>query len=630
MPAEDTRKNGTLHVISVQKEDAADAVADWLTTAYIDPEEEDAKVFGGAGVITPPVKLSHMFFWGDHSPTLPRCFEAYATNIDGFGNRIESIYEFAGDKDIEAMRQAMVLEQYLGDTDDPLLALDNDVPEATVPTDEEVLVVMDGLRRREAVERFALKTWFDSLCEGTFIALRRKTRIDLETCGNGYWEILRTKDNKPRRVNHLPAENMRLRPKIAAPVQIEERVQVSPLTWKDRKINKKFRTFVEALGDGKLVYFKEFGDTRVISRKTGKVYVDMAAFDADQDKPDGDLPATEVIHFKLYAAGSSYGQPRWIGTSESVVGQRKFDGVNRAYADNNTVPALAVMVHGGRATAETVKNIKDHIKKLKGSESFQSVLVLEGEPFSVPGEKPGVVKIEIQPLTHAQEKDGLFLEYDLQATDKIRSAFRLPPIVIGDTKDFNKATASAAMRQAEEQVFQPEREAFDAFLNKTLLVNELGIRLVKFRSLSPTTQDPEVLGKLVALMVQQGILTPAEAREIVSGVFNRDFDKIMELWTQQPLALTQQGFAFWEDPNVEPDDAQGDGSVQQGGQDGAEDGGEGEGAASRQVVTQAADLDVNGAVRVLLAHLMKVQHQAGVQQQIEIDFDQQRAELGVK
>ena len=50
---------------------------------------------------------------------------------------------------------------------------------------------------------------------------------------------------------------------------------------------KRFRRYVQ-IRDGKRVYFKEFGDPRLINARTGKV------------DDNAEVPATEIIHFKLY------------------------------------------------------------------------------------------------------------------------------------------------------------------------------------------------------------------------------------------------------------------------------------------------------------------------------------------
>ena len=51
-----------------------------------------------------------------------------------------------------------------------------------------------------------------------------------------------------------------------------------------------------------------------------------------------------------------------------------------------------------------------------------------------------------------------------------------------DSKDFNRATAESALRFAEDQVFQPERDEFDFLMNRKVLA-DMGIRFWRFRPL---------------------------------------------------------------------------------------------------------------------------------------------------
>jgi capsid portal protein len=56
------------------------------------------------------------------------------------------------------------------------------------------------------------------------------------------------------------------------------------------------------------------------------------------------------------------------------------------------------------------------------------------------------MKIEIVPLTDSQQKDALFQAYDERNADKIGQAFRLPRLLRGDVRDFNRSTAEGIQR----------------------------------------------------------------------------------------------------------------------------------------------------------------------------------------
>ena len=149
-------------------------------------------------------------------------------------------------------------------------------------------------------------------------------------------------------------------------------------------------------------------------------------------------------------------------------------------------------------------------------------------------------KIELRPLTEAQQHDALFQQYDERNMDKVGGAFRLPRLLRGDSRDFNRAVADAQLRFAEDQVFQPERDEFDFVINRKVLA-DMGIRFWRFRSQTPVTRDPERMTDMVEKLVRVGVLTPEEGRVLASDIFNREFAKLGADWTKRPITLTLAG-----------------------------------------------------------------------------------------
>ena len=74
------------------------------------------------------------------------------------------------------------------------------------------------------------------------------------------------------------------------PVEVTEKVRVDDVTWGEISRFKRFRTYVQALAPGvsanahDVVFFKELGDPRIISRKSGQVWPsEEAMHTADPD-----------------------------------------------------------------------------------------------------------------------------------------------------------------------------------------------------------------------------------------------------------------------------------------------------------------------------------------------------------
>jgi capsid portal protein len=227
-----------------------------------------------------------------------------------------------------------------------------------------------------------------------------------------------------------------------------------------------------------------------------------------------------------------------VGTLLSVLGSRQMEEVNYLYFENKSVPPMALLVSGGRLSDASVPRIERFIEEnLKGKANFHKILILEADGA---GTGESRAKIELRPLTDAQQQDALFQLYDERNIDKVGSAFRLPRMLRGETKDFNRSSAEAALRFAEDQVFQPERDEFDFLMNRKVLA-DMGVRFWRFRSQTPVTRDPERMTEMVERLVRVGVLTPEEGRVLAGDIFNREFRTIGDDWTKRPITLTLAG-----------------------------------------------------------------------------------------
>ena len=493
--------------------------------------EEISTAFATAGALQPPYDPEALCLLVEHSNSLRQNVDSYATNIDGNGYRFDAVIDFDAEDAKSMVADAMMLDR--------LAARDaGTLPEGMplTPTAEEVAARFTELRQLARVERARLESFFDFCCfDHSFVDLRRRTRQDLEVTGNAFWEVLRDGKGDLARFVYVPAYTVRLLPLDREAVEVRERVRVSPVSFDTVSARRRMRRFVQIQGSER-VYFKSFGDPRVVSRSTGRVFSDIAALKAAA--PD-DGPATELLHFAIHSPRSPYGVPRWVGTLLSVLGSRQMEEVNYLYFENKSVPPMALLVSGGRLSEASVPRIERFIEEnLKGKANFHKILILEADGAGT-GDG-GRAKIELRPLTDAQQQDALFQVYDERNIDKVGSAFRLPRLLRGESKDFNRATAESALRFAEDQVFQPERDEFDFMMNRKILA-DMGMRFWRFRSQTPVTRDPERMTEMVERLVRVGVLTPEEGRALAGDIFNREFRKIGDDWTKRPITLTLAG-----------------------------------------------------------------------------------------
>ena len=481
---------------------------------------EESAIFQSVGALTPPYDPTTLCLLVEHSNALRQNLDAYAVNIDGFGHRFEPVIDLEAEDADAKVEEALSLER-------SALRERGQLPiDASVEPDEvHVAEQKRELKQRARLERARLESFFEHCCfDSSFIDLRRRTRQDLETTGNAFWEVLRDGRGRVARLVYVASHTVRLLPLDRDPVEIEDWIPISPLSAERTTTRRRLRRFVQVCG-AEQIYFKSFGDPRCLSKRTGLSLI------ADGE----DEPATELIHFTIHSPRTPYGVPRWVGALLAVLGSRQMEEVNYLYFENKSVPPLALLISGGRLSESSVPRIERFIEEnLKGKRNFHKILILEAEAH---GREGGHAKIELHPLTEAQQRDALFQVYDERNIDKVGGAFRLPRLLRGESKDFNRATAESALRFAEEQVFQPERDEFDDLINRKLLT-DMGIRLWRFRSQTPVTRDPERMSVMVERLVRVGVLTPDEGRTLAGDIFNRELRKIGDDWTKRPLTLT--------------------------------------------------------------------------------------------
>ncbi|MFH0899999.1 MAG: phage portal protein [Pseudomonadota bacterium] len=480
-------------------------------TASMSAGDDQATAFAAAGALVPPYDPEALCLVLEHSNSLRQNVDAYATNIDGFGHRLEPAIDFEAEDASRRVADCIALERLAAQDRGELAA---DAP--AEPTAEEIAVRKHELEILARAEKARLESFFDFCCfDHSFVDLRRRTRQDLEVTGNAYWEVLRNNRGEVARLVHVPSQSVRLLPLDPQPVEVEERVRISPVSYEMVTARRRLRRFVQIQGTER-VYFKTFGDPRVVSKRSGGVFGDVAAL--LRARPD-DAPATEIMHFAIHSPRSPYGVPRWVGTLLSVLGSRQMEEVNYFYFENKSVPPLAVLVSGGTLAESAVPRIERFIEEnIKGKQNFHRMLILEADGAGG-GSSETRAKIELKPLTDAQQHDALFQEYDRRNIDKVGSAFRLPQLLRGDSHDYNRSVADAQLLFAEDQVFQPERDEFDYLINRKLLA-DMGIRFWRFRSQTPVTRDPERLTNMVEKLVRVGVLTPEEGRLLASDIFN--------------------------------------------------------------------------------------------------------------
>lgn len=464
--------------------------------------EDDAlqKDFSAGNMIKPPLPLDKLAELVSLSSILPQCIRAMETNVHGFGFELD----------------------YIGPP--------ADVDEATGKVD-----VKSGTNSEEAKEeRKRLRSFFETIHpQQSWSRIRKKMGSDYWTIGNGYFEITRNRVGKLAFVSHVQGKSIRLTRSDQEATEITVNVirdgKSTELPWR-----KHFRRFVQVFsGTLRKVYFKEYGDPRLIDNRTG-IPVPEGEKIADKHV------ANEMLHFCQYWAGSSYGVPLHVGVLISLYGSRLAEELNFHYFGNSTIPPGILMISGGTLSDDAFDELDAYwSEETRGVERMHRIVVVDAVPASDNMDKSGnALKIEFKALTDARLKDALFLEYIDTSRKKARSSFRLTPLYTGESEDVTKAVAEASRGVTEEQVFVPERKEFDWVINSTLM-RELGAELHVFRSKGPEIGDNDSAIRAMAVFNASGGMNPQISRVLMREILGIDVPDITEAWGEFPIAFTQ-------------------------------------------------------------------------------------------
>jgi len=254
---------------------------------------------------------------------------------------------------------------------------------------------------------------------------------------------------------------------------------------------KKFRKYRQTVS-GQTVYFKEFGDPRVMDKRSGE-YV------AEGETLELDYQANEILEFAI--GTTPYGEVRWVGQILGVDGSRKAESLNNNYFRNGRHTPLMIVVKGGTLTDESFTKLTEYMNGIKGEAGQHAFIVLETEAVDNKAgfEDEGKAEIEIKDLASILQKDELFQEYLDNNRRRVQSSFQLPDLYVGYTTDFNRATAQTAQEVTEKQVFQPERKSLAWAINNRLL-NGYNFKYVEAYFKEPDISNPDDIAKILNIV----------------------------------------------------------------------------------------------------------------------------------
>lgn len=441
--------------------------------------------------ISHPIDMRGLKELVSDSTILPQCIKAYKNNIAGFGLSVHYLSDY--DKETEEMK-------------------------AEWTRLEEIIALLN----------------MDMMAKEVFENVIR----DRETYGIAYCEVIRDFNGDVVQLEFIIDT-----PSVDMTYPLEPYVDVE-YYYKGKAIarKKKFRKFRQNIA-GKTVYFKEFGDPRVMDKTNGSYMEDGA-------EPQYDNQANEIIEFRI--GSMPYGEVRWIGQVLTVDGNRRAEVLNNNYFREGRHTPLMIVVKGGTLSDESFDKLKSYMNEIKGEKGQHAFIVLETESNenSAAFESEKQADIEIKDLASILQKDELFQEYQENGRKKTQSSFLLPDLYTGYTTDFNRATAQTAMEVTEKQVFQPERTSLAWTVNNRLL-NGYRFQYVGIKFDDPDITNPDDIQKILNITERAGGLTPNLAKEVTYNTLGKDGCEDYEGdWGDTPLQYMKASMeARTEEPN---------------------------------------------------------------------------------
>ena len=437
-----------------------------------------SEAYNAGDWITPVNDMRGLRQMVKHSTILPQCIRAYKNNIAGFGIGIRYV------EDVE---------------ETPEMA-------AEFKRAEEIVELLNTEQDTKEV--------FEDVIEAR------------ETYGIAYLEVIRNLAGEVVQIEFIKetpsvSKTKPLDPYIPS-IYYHHGQQV------ERK--KRYCKYKQEIG-GKTVYFKEFGDPRIMDSRDGKYLPKDETLDLAYQ-------ANELMEFAI--GTEPYGEVRWIGQVLGVDGSRRAEGLNNNYFVNGRHTPLMIILKNGTLTEGSYARLQNYMNDIKGEAGQHAFILLEMESpdgktdFDADEQQD----VEIKDLASILQKDELFQDYLDNNRRKVQSAFQLPDLYVGYTTDFNRATAQTAQEVTEQQVFQPERKSLAWAINNRLL-NEYRFKYVECYFLEPDISNPDDLYKLLTVCNNAGGLTPNKARQIIFEAYGEVAEDYPEEWGDVPLAYSK-------------------------------------------------------------------------------------------
>jgi PBSX family phage portal protein len=441
-------------------------------------------VLGGKQVLLHQLNPYAMMKMVHSNSTLSSCVNAMATNVAGHGLKIVYKGKEGEHNSEEAKRELRNIENRL-----------------------------ENLNPHESLE-----------------TLLEKQERDIHTLGYGALEVIRNRRGDITNLFYFNPDNLYI---CVDKTWLEvETVYTVNGRKRIKKSQKEFRLFTYRNGNS-VTYYKDFGDPRTIDPLTGE----------ENNELTFEESATELYFDGEHTTGTNYPLPVWFGAYAHILGSREAALCNLEYFKNNEIPAMLVTVSGGYLTEDTFEDLSDLFDRKANRQNQHRVVVLEAAGDPEAAATTGAIPpptVNVKSLVDERQTDAQFQDYEKNTERKIMQAFRIPPILLGDSKDSSYAAAEASVILAESQVFAPRRKKRNEFINNHILTRfgkknkyyEVNLLPINFIS-------PDSVAKTIKAFENVGAMTPNVGIEMINQLFDMNVERVEEPWGDYPFTFSK-------------------------------------------------------------------------------------------
>lgn len=330
-----------------------------------------------------------------------------------------------------------------------------------------------------------------------FIGTFTEAGIDHESIGYGFVEIIRSMDKKVVKIQHRPAERI--------------------------KVLDGFRGFVEYAENGGRKYYQPFGG-KVVStaRSTADGYEPFdISLDGDWGYAQWNLKAkedyhaigpeelgkacNELIYIPKYSTRSvHYGVPDFIPAVGYIMANINIRDFLLQFFDHNTIPQYAVIVKGADLNEEVKSLIQNYFSKnVKGQD--HSTLV-------IPIPEAGEVEVTFERLENSMDSAS-YNEIRKANQVSIMTAHGVSPAIIGITEaaSLGSGKGTAQMENYKERLVIPYQKRWSEEMNQLIRMG-LGLGKIKIQFNPNGVEDAAQMLASDREAMTEGLMTVNEVR----------------------------------------------------------------------------------------------------------------------